>query len=252
MSNATIVEWLNENELRGYPLLEESTNYYTHQNVTYELHRLIVDALLLYDLSPDMVEITSIQTSSGTLTINITNQPAFTLANYSSITEPQYLRNSFNSLIVVSAYASQLPNNAAFNVSGAVFEPCTVLEIPLSIKGLSSLTVAGNTGTGDITLTEGYQLSLIPTANSLEIEVGRNFGIPLPCISVSNITNDCTSIISSINGASPLQSGSPIKFIAGNHVKIFEDQANNRIYIGLDFESTDIPIQQLPTPPVII
>ena len=74
---------------------------------------------------------------------------------------------------------------------------------------------------------------------AVQITVGRNEGLVLGCTSYFTEPDDCSSVISNINGATPTISGGTIKLIAGDHVKIFEDPQRSRIYIGLDFGPND-------------
>jgi hypothetical protein len=247
--NEQVLEWLNENELRGYPLTSDSQQFFTVSVTDYDLYKIIVDAQFIVNNNTDSLSLTSIVTDSSNLTINIPGQSAFTITNYTTTTYPQYIRNSNNNLIVIGCAAKSIPINQTINIT-ATFEPGIILEILPSTLGVSSLLINSTPFSGSVNLIEGYQLSLIPGDQSLDIEVGRNEGNPLPCISVKGLTNDCNSVVTWVNGATPLKSGYPIKFIAGPHVNIFEDPDNNQIFIGLDFTTDDVKSTTLiqPTP----
>lgn len=238
MNKSTVLEWQQENSHRSYPLIEGSLEYVTSGDYVLNINTTILDANLFYEALPDQVLLTSINTTDGTLTINVSNQSPFVLNNYSTATYPAYIRNDNNSLIVIGD-VKEVPADLTFIIN-AEFEPCVALEVYPATKGVSSVTIQEQTLTGDITLTDGYQLTLLPTTSAVNIEVGRNEGHPLPCIPILGVTNDCASVASFINGASPDQTGGIIKFVAGKHTKIYSDTDKNRIYIGYDFEESDL------------
>jgi hypothetical protein len=249
MSNSsTILEWLNENALRDYPLVANSPYSITTGSTTIYIKPLILDACLFYSSVPSSVTLNTIITTTA-LSINITGQPVFTIPNYLTATYPYYVRNSSNSLLVVGD-ATHISNNLTFNVN-AVFEPTTLIEIYPNTLGLTNLNINGNNLTGNVSLSDGYQLTLLPEKQELSIEVGRNEGHPLPCINIKGVVNDCSSIVSTVNGASPSNTGNPIYIKAGNHFKVYDDINNSRVYIGLDFNITDILPTTLPNPPTI-
>jgi hypothetical protein len=271
MSNSTVVEWLNENTLRAYPLTEDSDRYFSRSGNRYDLFAIILDTLLMYASSaiPDTIKLNSIKTELvggvATMTIQIDGQTPFTIDHYTTVnTEdhnsryPRYARNSQHSVLAVGEEAARLVCGITVAFSNAVFEPSVSVELSDVTNGVSSLNISGNTLTGDITLTEGYQLSLIPGTENIAVEVGRNEGKPLPCVSVGadagdcgcervdecyDRCSDCCTVVSSINGAGPARTGNTINFLAGNHVKIYDDRDHHRIYIGLDFDTTDISKQ---------
>lgn len=247
MSLSTVVEWLNENALRSYPLIEGSPRAIVSGEVSVDLYALVLDATLFYTNAPDNAQITSIQTTGFTLTVRVTGQSDFVVHNYTTATYPQYIRNTEHSLLVLGD-ATAIPTNLTFPVN-ATFELSTVIEIYPNTKGVSSLTIDETTLTGAISLEDGYQCSLIPNGNTLQIEVGRGEGLPLPCVSVKGVTNDCDSIVSSVNGVTPIATGGILKLVAGNHVKVIDDPDNHRIFIGFDFvDDTQILPQTLPRP----
>jgi hypothetical protein len=233
MSFSTVVEWLNENSLRSYPLVEGSPRTIMSGQVSLDLHSLILDASLFYDIAPDEVKLVSVQTSGSTLTIQVTGQANFVLANYNTTSYPQYVRNTNHSLLVLGD-ATGIPTNLTFQAN-ALFELSATTEVYPNTKGLSSLTIDGTTLTGNISLSDGYQCSLIPSGNTLQIEVGKGEGQPLPCVSIKGVTNDCDDVVSSLNGVTPTSTGGILKIVAGNHVKVIDDPDNNRIFIGFDF-----------------
>ena len=261
MSQSTIVEWLNENKMRSFPLTENSPRAVTLNSTIYDLYQIIVDAMIVYSELPTSVNVTSITTTATDLVITVTDQPDFTVVDYVTAEYPQYIRNALNSLIVIDSYAAGLPSEQTATLTDVEFEPGITYEIALNTRGVSSLTIEGSNTcgtftsgalTGDVVLTEGYQISLIPTSHKLRIEVGKNEGRVLPCDSETCVVSDCTTLVSSVDGVSPTITGNPIKLVGKNHVVIFDDLDNNRVYIGLDFTVADVPVQVLPTPVHII
>jgi hypothetical protein len=255
MSNSTVVEWLNENSYRAYPLTAESTRFFNKNRTDYDLFSILLDAHLAYASWPSTEPaITKMVTGATDLTISVTGQSAFVLADFANASYPAYIRNSEYSLIVLGEPCKTLPINSTINLSAAVFEHTVSTHLPTNMLGASSLNVLGSGNlTGVITLTEGYQTSLTPTLpDALQIEVGRNEGVPLPCRQVYSVDDDCATIVSSINGVTANKTGGKIQFVAGRHINIFSDKINNRIYIGFDFTSEDVPEQQFTSPPKAI
>lgn len=239
MSESTIVEWLNENSYRSYPLLEGNPRYIASGATTIDLNLLILDAALFYTAVPNDITLNSIQTSGGNLIITVAGQSVFTITSYASASYPKYVRNNEHSLLVIGD-ASAIPNGLTFTISGAKFESSVALEIYPATRGVSSITIDSHNLTGSVQLVDGYQLSFKPSGHTVNLEAGRNEGNPLPCGSFKGVTNDCSLVASFINGASPNKTGGTIKFVAGKHAKIFEDPNNNRIFIGFDFVDGDI------------
>jgi len=253
MSNSSGLDWLNENEYRAYPLTSDSTRFIIKGENSYDLYQLILDALLVYPSIADdeIIEITQLTTTGTDLIISVTGT-TFTIPNYISATYPYYVRDGNYNLLTIGCYANTLPINNTFYVSGTEFESSVVNEIP-STLGVNQLSISTTNLTGDITLLEGYQVSLIPNSNkTINIEVGRNEGEVLPCGDVLGLETDCNTVISSINGATPNKTGGIIKFIGQNHVVVLDDPNNNRIYIGFDFKLSDVPTQQLSNPTPLI
>ena len=243
------IEWLNENELRAYPLTADSTRYLIKGSTSYDLYKLVLDALLVYPDNPDnaVIEIYKIKTTATDLIIYLSGKE-FTVPNYLTATYPYYVRDTNYSLLVIGNYASSLPANNIFIVTGTVFEPSVVYDIPETL-GVNQISLNGSPLTGDVLLQEGYQVSLIPKANNtIGIEVGRSEGDVLPCGDVKGLTSDCNSVVSSVNGMSPTKTGNPIKFIGKNHIVVLDDPDHNRIYLGFDFKLADVPAQHLTRP----
>lgn len=251
MSKSTVVEWLNENGYRAYPLTGSTLRFFVKNRKQYDLYAMIIDAQLVYTVWPASEPgITDMVSGATDITINVTGQSPFVLSNYLTASYPAYIRNSENSLIVLSEAVKEVPINTSMSLTGVFFEPCVSLHIPLSMQGVSSINILDSGAlTGGIALTAGYQTSLIVESGSrLRVEVGRNEGVPLPCKQIYSLADDCADVISSVNGATANKTGDSIQFVAGNHVNIYSDKINSRIYIGFDFATEDVPTQRLTSP----
>ena len=251
MTNPPVLEWLNENQYRAFPLTDHGTRYVVYESVSCDLYQLVLDALLVYASQPAQPQITQIQTNSTNLTISITGQSNFEVVNYLTAAYPQYLRNAQNSLLVIGSYASTLQPNVTLNPTNALFTPSLIYVIPTPMSGVSAINWGAGNLTGSVTINDGYQLYFLPTT-TIEVEVDKNNGQPLPCGNVLGITPDCSSIVSSVNGVTANKTGDIINLVGGNHVNIFDDPANNRIFVGYDFVTADIVTQQLLPPPTIV
>lgn len=255
MSLSTVVEWLNENENRAYPLTSNSTRYLVKGRNTYDLYPVILDAMLVFTTLVTSVSLTKIKAVSGDLTITLSADSTlieFIITDYKNVVYPQYLRDTNQNLLVVGAAATSLPDNITFEVVNTAFEPSVIYEMLPDVLGVSDLTIGDHLFTGNIVLSDGVQLSFTPNKNAIAFEVGRNEGIPLGCGDYSAGTPDCGAVVSSVNGVTPNKTGNPIFFTGKNHVTVYDDPDSNRVYIGLDFTAADIPEQKLSRPPKLI
>ncbi len=246
MALSTVVEWLNENEQRAYPLTINSTRIHNWNTSTIDLFSLIVDANLVYTVElPEVIKIESLEKVGTTITIQITGLPTFS----ATISEdPLYIRSN-NSLIVLKNLG-QLVGDASLTFDSVFIEPSLAIEITNERAGVATMQFNGiNINSGVVNLIEGKQTSLNIANNVLFVEVGRNEGIPIGCEDYFEdvLTYDCPSIISFINGATVTETAGTIKLIAGDNIRIYEDNEKNRIYIGLGFEPQDICV--IPTLP---
>lgn len=243
MGLSTIVEWLNENEQRAYPLTVNSTRWLQAGAVAVDLYALILDARLVYTTTlPDEIELTKISKDGEFLELTVTGLPPFRFNPSDSY--PAYVRNSSLSLLTLGEAAKTIYDNmtAEIAVSSVYFEPCVAIELTGVATGVNSVIFNKTTmPAGEIELAEGYQTDIQFGNQLVKLTVGRNEGIPLGCLDFfsDELDYDCGDIISSINGASPRESGGRIYLRAGEHVKIYEDPESGRVYIGLDFKTTD-------------
>ena len=69
MTNPPVLEWLDENQFRAFPLTDYSTRYVAWEAINYDLYPLILDALLMCSTEPPQPQITQIQTNTKALTV---------------------------------------------------------------------------------------------------------------------------------------------------------------------------------------
>jgi hypothetical protein len=254
MGESTVVEWLNENQQRAYPLTANSTRWVSMGTVTIDIYPLILDARFAYSTTlPTDIKLESIEKTGTVLVFTITGVPTFAI---DTATEqfPCYMRNANWDLLVIGDTATDVVANLTdgqiLSLTSVYFEPTVAVELTGAALGVSSINFKSSTfgaddnivNSGDVTLVEGYQTDIQFGDQVVKIAIGRNEGIPLGCENffTDDLAYDCDSVISSINGASPRQTGGTITLVAGDHVKIYEDPEKNRIYIGLDFTAADI------------
>jgi len=256
MAESTILEWLEENSYRAYPLQEGyATKFiYGKMALPFDLYNVVVDANLAYYSLPAAVYLEKIIIAGSTLTIYVTpavgspdnNTFVYTL---NAGTHIYYGRNASGDLLVLNDNINQLIGyNTYFNFN-VPFEPSVCCEIGGAYVGVTSIAINGTDISAD-TLVNGYQLAVLPTGQNIDLEVGRNYGQVLPCYNrFSPPSLTCGQIVNNINGATPTATGGSINIVAGQHVQIYNDPDSHTVYIGLDFVSSDISFGQLtPTP----
>jgi hypothetical protein len=257
MPQSIVTEWLNENSQRAYPLTTGSTNLITVGSVSYELQKVILDANLVYllDFMPEEVFLTRVEISGNNVSFYITgdNSPPFVVTDVPNATFPVYVRNSQGSLLVLGEELLTLfSTNTSHEYSNVTFEPSVVSEFIGRLRGINSVTFNNHTFVGTINIKEGYQTNVqFKPNNVIYVSAGSSEGIPIGCQNFfsDEIADDCGTIVSWVNGASPLENGGNLRIVAGPHIKIFNDKDNSRIYIGLDFESVDV-CKAKPLPPI--
>lgn len=250
MSSSTVLEWLDENTWRAYPLCESSNLVFHSGPVAFKPYATIVDASLAYSALPAVVKLERMMLHNDNLVLSVTGQSNFvyTLTN-NEADYPMYARNAEGSVLVISVFAKDLYHQRSVNIglTDVIFEPCVSYEIGSAALGVSQIKI-NNSELSSNQLSEGYQFSLVPDGQTIQIEAGRNEGNPLPCANFKNpgidpdlYNTDCQRAVNSINGASPaINSGGAIKIKGGAHVKVYDDPDRHTIYIGLDFVAEDI------------
>lgn len=243
MIDHQVLEWLNENELRCYPLSETGNKQF---QTTLSLNRCILDASL-FDFrtneSNTTVYLKSITVGHNDLiTVAVTGQLDFTFLRTAATTYPIYSRNPEGSLLVFGAEMQQVTANVTF--SGVAFEPSCVVQWPYELFGVQGFfmdTPGGAYLGGEVEFKEGFQFGLRATGQTIRMSAGRNNGRPISCESYfPSLADDCGSIISYINGVTTTTNPGILTLQAGPHVNIFDDPEHHRIYIGLDFTKEDV------------
>lgn len=247
MSFSTVVDWLDENSLRAYPLTSASSRFFTIGGVELDLYGIIVDANFVYSEHPisDIIKLVSLTWNNDSLEIIVKDLLPFSVTSVSSQVYPIYLRNANNDLLVLGEALTTIltATNDMYQFENIEFEPCIATEIRDRLSGINILSFNNSPVISDtVRLVEGYQTDIQFNGQVIEIVIGRNEGIPLSCQNFfqSELVYDCDTIVSFVNGASPRDSGGKISIKAGSHVKIYEDKEKRRIYIGLDFDSADV------------
>ncbi len=238
-----ISEWLNENEQRAYPLMQDSTLVVGGIS----LEQCLVDANIVYtgSVMPDNVALTQIVISSNAV-LTISGGQTFTVDFSGSF--PQYIRNGQGSLLVVTDSIKLIPAGT-YALTDTYFESAVCREFYGDWKGVDSISFEGVSGAkvGQITWNALLQMLIKIKGGKITLQAGKDLGTPVDCTQYfPSIPSDCQDIISFINNSAPTGSPNIFQFIAGGNVVIYEDPTNNRIYIGLNFAKKDIcqiPIQ---------
>jgi hypothetical protein len=258
MSNATGIEWLEENSYRAYPLTSASNGNLLLSSGALDLKPMLLDANFTYSSSmPDHVMLERVQRTGNSVSFTVTSLPVFTV-DLSTATYPCYCFNASNDVLVLSSAIGSLHDPADYTLSNVELEPTTATELAGEYLGVASVSFNGaSISSGDITFTEGYQVGIVVNGQTIQVEAGRNYGLSLPCqdfFNDGNLASDCTGIVSFINGATPLKSGGTVRINAGQNLKIFEDPELNRLYVGLDFTAAEScnGVELPPVPTTII
>ena len=247
MSENTVIEWLAENSYRSYPLALGGSPEIQIKGTSYNIIEMLVDANIVSS-SSGIVGLTALTVNNTVATFTITGGINFNVALDGAF--PAYIYNGRSLLVFGANTAALLGQMATFRFTDLIFEPSVVTVIPGNLAGLSSLHVNGDDTGTEPAFYDGIQFSLIPSRQTIQIEAGVNNGLPLPCGNYrsTNEERDCSTTVSSVAGAGPVNSGDPVVIKAGAHVKVFDDPDNHRVYIGLDFVPEDIGSNKLLLP----
>jgi len=245
MSDSVVIDWLNENELRAFPLKEGISRV---ANSGYKLlDDVIVDAQFTFEVLNDSVALTSITADSEFVSFVI-NDLTFVAQIAESF--PQYLRHETGCLLVIGPGVLNIPARQ-HNFTNVIFEPSVSYEFGgewLGVKNISFETAEKLTG--DITLLEGYQTDLNINSNIIFIELGKYLGNHIKCNSFSNVNNDCSSIVSFINGATP-NNNSEIFLKGDGNIVIVDDPEYHRIFVGTIYANAKDICQDIPANPAL-
>jgi len=248
MADSVVIEWLEENSYRAYPLQEGAANIFTLGKNSYDIYAAIVDANLAFSVLPTTVTLDKIVINGTTLTLYISGQNTFSVTL--SAQDVYYVRNSSNSLLVLNgSVVNQWSGLQTFcKFTNLFFEPSVCYELSPRYLGVSGIHFGSSLSAQN--WTNGYQFSVVPNGQSIQLEVGRNEGYTLPCGDFRDSTGllSCDNVVHNINGATPVTAGGSLTLTAGPHVQIFNDPQRNAIFIGFDFVASDIGTDKLLPP----
>ena len=226
MADSLVIDWLNENEFRAFPLKEAisrtaDSGYKLTDNV-------LVDAQFVFESLAENVSLTRITVNSNTVQFVV---GSLTFTASLSQTYPQYLRHDQGSLLVVGGGATSIPVGV-HNFSSVVFEPSVSCEFGGEWLGVKTLEFeTAEKLIGNINLIEGYQTDLNIIPDTIYIELGKYLGKHILCNSFSSVINDCSTIVSFINGAAPNEK-SEIFLKGDSNIVVIDDPEYHRIFVG--------------------
>ncbi len=254
MIASLIVDWLNENEFRGYPLRENTARSIGTTGLI--LDPVVLDANLVYTSQPlpATVKLVSLTVAGVAVTFQITDQPAFLIPDRTTAEYPVYLRNSEGSLLVIGEAVKIIPNGI-YLFANTAFEDCVASEFRGDWLGCTSLNFPGKPPmVGTSNWIEGYQFDIKIKGSTIHLGANSNYGIPLSCEKFFEdiVDDDCDELVSFINGAATVTNPDIMRFIAGPSVAIFDDPPNHRIYIGLTFDENDVCTTAVTNPETIV
>lgn len=244
MPDSLIIDWLYENSYRAYPLKETITRTSGGYTLTNDV---IVDAQFVYTSIPSPVQLESIAIDSINATFTISGALVFVVP-LSSIF-PYALRLSSGNLLVVGSGVLNIPVGT-YTFSNVSFESCIATEFSHEWLGVQSLQFNSTTLTGNINFLNGYQFEVGISPTQITFNAGSLYGTPISCTSFGDIPQDCSSVLSFINGGAPLNN--ILKIVADSGIIVLDDPTNHRIFIGLSFNpSTDVcpPVLTNPNEP---
>ena len=224
-----IPEFLDENSLRAYPL-KSNISYAADSGYTLQ-YNIVCDALLHTNGS----KLSKIISTDTTVSFYINNEltPSFTVLKSSSL--PSYIKNQNTGLLVVNSL--DIPQGIHI-FTNLYFEE-SVCVPTTGWQGVSSIAFGSYLfNTGNVVIDNGYQFDITVSASTLGLWAGSFYGTPLGCNTVLGITNDCSSVVSYINGAQP-NTGN-IDLLAGNNINIIPDPTNHRVFIGLNYDVSNL------------
>lgn len=243
MGNPNILDWLDENSERAYPLSEFCSRYSDASILLPDSG--ILDAQIIHSDLPSTTFLESVTISGSTATIEVTDQSPFVISYPGG-----YIRNAENSLLVIGAGLFDLPDGA-HTFTNLEFEHSVVYEFAGPWLGVSSVTFPTYSPlTGEIVFTEGYQFNVINSTNTITLGAHNLYGDSIDCETFGSLTSDCNSIISNIGGVA--SDGLFQTFIrAGPGVTVLDDPENHRIYIGFYFTSIADVCKDIPPYPAL-
>ncbi len=282
----SVLEWLNENEYRGYPFVDGTLTDPIGNDFLLDLQLVMTDETITSDV-PAFI---GLEKDAENLILNFNGGNSFVIP-LTQIQSKKYWRNELGSLAVIGPGAVRLAADTQVQTVETVIpvEPATVYHLGgawLGVKSiapyrgyLSSIGTAEPLlplevdeddlkQTGDIELVEGYNYKINFNNGKINLAAGFGFGIPMSCSTefIRPQDKDCDELVSYINGIPPDTDGI-FHFTPGENIYIFDGNTvtedipdttveptiprvnENTVFVGLTFLETDLcsPVQLLPT-----
>jgi hypothetical protein len=230
MSNAShVIEWLDENRRRAYPLTENANN----PDTTW-----LLDAALITD-ELAAVTLNSIAVSGGVCTIT-TSIGAFT-KNVPILTTTDVCLLGNGSKLVIGEAVNTIVDGTTYNYIGVTFEESVVTHYTRNWQGIESLSFIADDGSelgpyiGDVDFLGGYYTSIAAKNSSLIWKIGKNSGSPLGACE-SFVESQCGEQLSYINGISPI--GNAFNITTGAGLSL--TSSGNTLSFSVSFTEADL------------
>lgn len=274
-----VIDWLNENESRAYPLMEGPKTI----SDDFLLDAQFVSSTTAWN---GLVRLIQVNIAAGTVTVTFDNggtSLVFTIPNAINEVYPLYLREPGGSLCVFGEGVRTLFDLATAGSltlsETATLEPSVCYHFVKAWLGVSSIKHAPSMETdvahspyykpslplvtlgaspagltGDVQLLEGYNFRVSIDDNLIDLEVSSSYGLRMNCTTsfIGEDYADCDDLVSYINGVPPGATGN-FQLLAGANVNITQGTAlgpfndpysesarEHSIFVGLDFLRTDL------------
>ena len=248
-----IIDWLNENENRAYPLLEDSKRTYTDGGLPGIAlpDDFLIDAQMIYTSHTldDPFMLKRIDTNEeGTVTaiFGTATGPSisFPIPNAYSRQYPTYIRHTGGSLAVFGSGVSRWPMLGLYGamILNIPLEPSVCYQFTDAWLGVNSIGTApekktiiadykpllpleaassANTLTGDVKFLEGYNFRVNINNNLIDLEVSPDYGLHMDCTTsfIADEYKDCADIVSYINGLPP-DSSHNFRLLSGANINV--------------------------------
>jgi hypothetical protein len=269
-----VIDWLNENELRSFPLLyngELPSDFLIDLQLIFKSHN--IEAVPIFLKSFKKVS-TNLEIVFGSLNESIFT---FTLPSPETQSYPYYLRAS-NGCLVTFGEGAKTVFSVALSTSTILnlpVDPSVCYQFNNAWLGVSSIACEPNKQTrtnsyapilplipatsapliGDITFLAGYNFRVNINNEAIDLEIGGGYGLKMDCNTffLEETFRDCSDIVSYINGIPPdedgnfrLLQGADINIVPGTTLTedfedLFQQKANEHsLFVGLSFQQNDV------------
>jgi hypothetical protein len=276
----SVNEWLNENELRAYPLLESGEYAALPENLLIDLILMVssdeIESAKLLSISRQGTKVIVVFTGTdNTFEIDTVNVSAF----------PLYVRNPGGSLAVFGEGLRTFVNTQADNSTLSLNltpEHSTVYDFTQAWLGVVSLGITAGFRSqpssfkpilpleslpsnenvlvsGEVQLTPGFNYHIDFLGEKINMRASFGLGEQMTCQTefVPPELKDCSDIVSFINGISP-ESDNIFRMLGSTNVNVFDGSSVNSVisdtvalpnilninenvlFVGLTFLETDL------------